>query len=109
MACTSSSLLDYLRDFTGQNPLDAAVCPFTSSAGASMPLAVLSLFVFGFIGLALAVRVQHPGPIVVAAILTASVVAASLPGIAAKILAIVILFTLTAGAMYLYSRAQSTL
>lgn len=109
MACTSSSLLDYLRDFSGRDPLDAVVCPYTQDAGAGMPLAVLSLFVFGFLGLALTVRVQHPGPIAVAGILSAGVVASTLPGIAAKMLAVVILFILTAGAMYLYSRLGSSI
>ncbi|MGB9966110.1 hypothetical protein [Halobacterium hubeiense] len=74
-----------------------------------MPLAVLSLFVFGFLGLALTARVQHPGPIAVAGILSAAVVASTLPGIAAKMLAIVILFILTAGGMYMYSRLGSSL
>jgi len=109
MPCTSDSLLDYLRDFTGESPVDAVVCPLTQDAGAGMPMAVLSLFVFGFLGLALAIRVQHPGPIAVAVILSAGVVASTLPGIAAKILAIVVLFTLTAGGMYLYSRLGSSL
>lgn len=109
MACSSDSLLDYLREFSGDNPVDAVVCPYTQEAGAGMPLAVLSLFTFGMLGLALSVRVQHPGPIAVASILSAGVIAGTLPGIAAKMLAVTILFTLTAAGMYAYSRLGSSL
>jgi len=110
MVCQEyDSLLEYLRSFEGTDPLGAAACPYINDSGAGMPVTVFSVFVFGFLGLALAVRTQHPAPLLVAMLLSGSTVAATIPGVAAKIIALVILFTLTAGGMYLYERANSTI
>jgi hypothetical protein len=108
MACDDyKNLWEALTDFS--NPLDAGVCPFTSDLGAGMGLPLFTLFVFGFIGMGLTIRVQHPSPILVAGILSASVVTATLPGIAAKIMALILFFGLSALGLYIYSRARSTL
>jgi len=110
MVCQEyDSLLDYLRSFEGTDPLGAVACPFINQSGAGMPVAAFSVFVFGFIGLALSIRAQHPSPLLIAMLLSGSTIAATIPGIAAKIIALVILFILTGAAMYLYQRAQVSL
>lgn len=111
MPCTRSELTGYLANFTGTDPLDAVICPFTQSAGggAGMGLGVFSLFVIGFLGLGLAVRTQHPGPILVAGMLSAGLFAASLPGIVLKITALVFFFGIAAAGLFLYQRAQTAL
>lgn len=88
---------------------DAAICPFTADAGAGLGVPLFGLFVFGFIGLGLTIRVQHPAPILVAAILSAGLVAGSIPGTGATILALVLFFGLSGLGLYLYKRAQTSL
>lgn len=108
MACKDyDNLWEILTDFA--NPLDAGICPFTSDMGAGMGVPLFGLFVFASIGFGISIRTKHPGPILVAGILSASLITASLPGIAAKIMALVMLFGLSALGLYLYSRARSTL
>lgn len=107
--CGQPELVDYYTDFSGQNPIKAVACPFIQSEGIGMGIVMFSMFFFGFIGLSLSYRVQHPGPLLVAGILTAGVVTLSLPGIMLKILAVVLFFGLAMLGMYLYQRAQGTL
>lgn len=111
MACTRAKLIHYLDNFTGQDPIDAVICPFVQSSGggAGMGLEVFSLFVIGSMGLALTIRAQHPGPILIAAILSAGLFATSLPGIALKIAALVLFFGIAGIGMILYRRAQTSL
>lgn len=107
--CNRPQLVDYLTNFTGQDPVKSVTCAFAQDAGAGMGLTVFSLFFFGGIGLALTARAQHPGPLVVAMMLTGGVVTFSLPGIAAKVAMLVMLFAISALGIYLYARAQSSL
>lgn len=111
MACDRPELADYLTNFTGMDPLNAIVCPFAQSGGGGLGLGVgmVSLFVFGALGLALTVRTQHPGPMLVSGMLVIGAIAVSLPGQAAQIVAVVFLFGLIAVAFMLYRRAQNTL
>lgn len=109
MACDRSSLHEYLANFAGRDPLDAVICPYTQDAGAGMGMPVFALFVIGFLGLGLTVRTQHPGPILVCGILSAGLFAASIPGIAAKIFALVLFFGISALGLYLYQQAQTSL
>lgn len=109
MACEYGSLLDYLRHFNGQDPIRAVVCPYTSDAGAGMGMPLFGLFVIGGIFLALGVRAQHPGPILVAGILSIGLFAAALPGQAAQITALVLFFGLAGVILYIYQRSQSAL
>lgn len=105
--CDRPEPIDYLTNFTGQDPVKSVVCGFTQ--GGDMPLVVFSLFFFGMIGIGLTVRTQHPAPLLVAFMLTASVAALSLPGQAAQILALIVFFGVATLGMYLYSKAQSSL
>lgn len=111
MPCSRPELIDYLANFTGQDPINAVVCPFAQSSGngAGMGLGAFSLFVIGFLGLGLAIRTQHPGPILVAGVLSGGLFAMSLPGIALKIFALVIFFGIAGIGLYLYQTAQSSL
>jgi len=110
MVCQEyDSLLKYLREFNGTDPVGAAACPFMNDAGAGIPVGVMSLLTFGFLGLALTARTQHPAPLLVAILISGSTIAATIPGIAAKIVAVVVLFTLTGAALFVYERAQGTL
>lgn len=111
MACSDySSLTDILHKFDqGRAPMDAVICPFTSDMGAGLGMAVFALFVFGALGLALAVRTKHPGPIVVAGMLSAGVVAGQLPAGAVQVMALVLFFGIAVLGLYLYQRAQSSL
>lgn len=111
MACSDyNSMTEIVRNFeSGQAPLDAVICPFAADYGVGMGLGVFSLFVFGALGLALTVRTRHPGPIVVAGMLSAGVVAAQLPAGAAQILTLVLFFGISVLGLYLYQRAQSSL
>ena len=109
MSCSDyNSVTDALRDFSGQAPFDAITCAFSADYGAGMGVTFL-MFVIGFMGLALAVRTRRPGPVVIAGMLSAGVVASSLPGIFVKIFALVIFAMFSAGGMFLYQRAQSSL
>lgn len=110
MACSDySSLTDILQDVSGQALFDAAYCPFVSDMGAGLGSTVFGLFVFGALGLGLTVRTQHPGPIVVAGMLSAGVVAAQLPAGGVQIMALVLFFGIAVLGLYLYQRAQSSL
>ena len=108
MACDKESLWQYLADFSGTRPIEAVYCPFTSDAGAGMGVPVMGLFVFGMIGLGLTVRTQHPGPVVVAGMLSAAVVSPALPPQAATILWIGMAFAIAALGLYLIQRARSS-
>lgn len=109
MACERSALHEYLGNFSGSDPIDAVVCPYTQEAGAGMGMPVFSLIVISFLGLGLTIRTQHPGPIMVCGILSAGLFAASLPGIAAKIFALVMFFGISAIGLYIYQQAQTSL
>jgi len=106
--CEADSLITYLTRFEGMDPVRAAYCPYVQDAGAGMGLPVLALFVFGFVGLGLTVRTQHPGPIVVAGMLTIAVVAPSLPAQAATIAALVLFFAIAALGWYIYTKAKAS-
>ena len=107
--CDRENLIDYLNSFSGQDPVKSVVCPFAQDAGAGIGLSIFSLLFFGGVGLALSVRVQHPGPVLVAVILTGGVAALSLPGQAVVVVWIVLLFGIAALGIYLYARAQTSL
>lgn len=107
--CDRPEIVDYWTNMTGADPVKGIACPFIQSGGADMGIIMFSMFFFGFIGLSLSYRVQHPGPLLVAGILTAGIVTLALPGIMLKILAVVLFFGLAMMGMYLYQRAQSTL
>lgn len=107
--CGQDRLLDYLNfGSSAAAPEKAIVCAFTEG-GAGMPPTVLSLFVFGSIGLALTYRVRHPAPIMTAGMLTAGVAAINAPGPGLNILGIVLFVGISALALYLYQRARTTL
>lgn len=107
--CGQDSLLDYLNFGTSANaPEKAVVCAFVDG-GAGMPPVVLSLMVFGTVGLALTYRVRHPAPIMVSFMLTAGVAAINTPAGAVNILAVGLFVGLSALGMYIYSRARTTL
>lgn len=109
MACERAELTDYLKNFTGSDPIDAVACAYAQDSGAGMGMPLFAMFLFSFMGLALTVRVQHPAPILVAAMLSAGLFAALVPGIIAKIAAIVLFFGITALGLYIYNRARSEL
>jgi len=107
--CGQPTVIDYFNFSTSpQAPIKAAVCPFVQG-GAGMPFTVFSMFFFGVVGLALANRIQHPSPLIVAAMLTTGVAALSIPGAAANIFAIVLFMTISGLGIWLYSRANSSL
>lgn len=108
MACSKDSLWQYLADFSAQRPLEAVYCAYGSEAGAGMGTPVFALFFFGFIGLALTVRTQHPGPIVVAGMLSAGVIAPTLPSAATQIMFLVFMFTIGALGLYLLRKARAS-
>lgn len=105
--CDEPNLIDYLKHFTGQDPIKAAACPFIDGLGIGE--AVFLLFVVGGIGMAMTIRVQHPGPLLVAFILVGGFFAAGLPGIVAKVLALLVFFGLAAAGLHVYQQAQSGL
>lgn len=111
MACNRSNLIDYLSGFTGQDPINAIICPFAQSSGggAGMGLPVFAMFVVGFLGLGLSIRAQHPGPVLVAGMLSMGLFATALPGIVLKVAALVFFFGIAAMGMYLYQRARTSL
>jgi len=107
--CGQDQLIDYLNFSTSpEAPVKAVSCTFMEG-GVGIPPAVLSLFVFGTVGLALTFRVRHPAPILVSFMLTGGVAAAAAPGEAINILAAAFFVGLSALGMYLYSRASRTL
>lgn len=107
--CDQPSLADYLNWALGPDmPVKSVVCPFVQG-GAGVPGPVLSLVVFGAVGLAMSYRIRHPGPIVVAGVLTGGVAAASAPGGGMALFALAMFAGLSALGLYLYARAQSSL
>lgn len=111
MACSRGNITDYLANFTGQDPIDAVICPFVQSGGggAGMGMGVFALFFVGFLGVGLTIRTQHPGPLLIALMLSAGLFAASLPGVVLKIGALVLLVGIAAMSLFLYQRAQTSL
>lgn len=111
MACDAENLTHYLENFSGVDPVNAAVCPYAQSGGGGLGLGLplFTLFVIGPLGLALSVRAQHPGPVIIAGFLSIGAIAVNLPGPAATIIAIVMLFSIAAFGLYIYQRAQSSL
>lgn len=108
--CNKTNVVDYLSNFSEpQAPVKAVTCAYASDGGAGMGLPVFALLVFGSVGLALTVRTGHPAPLVVASMLSAGALTFAVPGIAAKILTLVIFFTVAGLGMYLYQRAQNSL
>ena len=106
--CGQDKLIDYFNFSTSaEAPVKTVVCGFTQGGG--VPPSVLSLFVFGGVGLALTYRIRHPAPILVSFMLTGGVAAATAPGEALNILAAVIFVGLAAMGMYLYAKASRTL
>lgn len=108
--CGQDSLLDYLNpDLVGGDwPVHAVYCTFVQG-GAGIPGPVLSLVVFGTLGLTVSHRVQHPGPVIVAGILTAGTVAASAPAGGINIFAVVLFVGIAAVMLYVYQQAQDSL
>jgi len=109
MPCNRPALTDYLKNFTGSDPVDAVACAYAQDSGAGMGMPLFSMFLVSFMGLALTVRVQHPAPILVAAMLSAGLFATLVPGIISKIVAIVLFFGISALGLYVYNRAKSEL
>lgn len=109
MACNRTSLIDYLDNFTGNDPIDAVACAYAQDSGAGMGMPLFFMFVASFMGLALTVRVQHPAPVVVAGMLSAGLFAALMPGILSKIFALVLFFAVAGLGIFVYNRAKSEL
>lgn len=110
MACEDySNISDPLSNLSGNAPIDAVTCPYVADYGAGMGMTVFALFVFGGLGLALTVRSQHPGPLIVVSILGAGLLTPTLPGVAAKILALVLFFALAGVGLIIYQKMQSSL
>lgn len=109
MACDKAELYQYLTDFSDIRPVEAVYCAYAQDgAGAGMGEAVFSVFLFGAVGLALTVRTQHPGPVVVAGMLSAAFVASTLPSQAATILWLGLVFAIAALGLYLIKRARAS-
>lgn len=107
--CGQDSLIDYLNFSTSpEAPVKAVSCTYMQG-GVGIPPTLLSLFVFGTIGIGLTYRVRHPAPVVVAFMLTGGIAAVSAPAEGINILAAVIFVAIAAMAMYLYSRASTSL
>lgn len=107
--CGQPTLVDYLNFSTSpEAPFKAAVCAFTQG-GAGVPPVMFSLFVFGGLGMALAYRVRHPSPLIVAAMLTAGIAVINTPASAVNIFALVLFAGISIGGLYLLARAQSSL
>lgn len=111
MACDRTELEHYLQNFTGLDPVNSVVCPFAQSdgSGLGMGIPLFALVVLGPLGLAMTVRMQHPGPLIVAGMLTIGAIAANLPGQAAQIGAIVFFFAIAAIGLFLYQRFKRSL
>lgn len=106
----TTAVIDYIKNWSEpQAPVKAVTCAYTSDPGAGMGLEMFSLFVFGAIGLGITIRTRHPAPLLVTAILTASVITLSAPGDGVQILGLTLFFGLTALWFYLYSRANNEL
>lgn len=111
MPCNRPGLTDYLTNFTGQDPINAVACPFAQEAGNGLGLGlpVFATFLFGVIGLGLTVRTQHPGPLLVAGILSIGAISSSIVGDAAGIIALVFVMILAAMIIYVYQNAKNKL
>lgn len=111
MPYCNKTALEYLQNFSSdpQAPVKAITCAYSSDGGAGMGLPVFALILFGGVGLAMTVRTGHPAPLVVAGMLSAGAVAFAIPGMAAKIMTLVIFFAVAGLGMYLYRRAQTSL
>lgn len=109
MACEdyNGNLHEALTNFS--HVTDAGICPYTADAGAGLGLAMFGLFVFTSLGLGLTIRTRHPGPVMVGGILSSGMMAAALPGLAAKILALVLFAGISGIGIWIYSRARTTL
>lgn len=109
MACSAyNSTAEALRNFTGTAPIDAVTCQYSAGWGLGMGPTFL-MFIFATMGLAMAIRTRHIGPVLVAGMLSAGVVAASLPGIVAKMFAFALLIGIAVAGLMLYQRAQGAL
>lgn len=107
--CGAPELVDYFNSTAYPDwPVRAPVCAFVQG-GAGVPGVVLSLVFFGTVGMALSYRVQHPGPIVVAGLLTAGSAALSSPGSMMNIVGIVVFLGISVAGIYIYTRMQRTL
>lgn len=107
--CGQAEVVNYFNFSTSpQAPIKATVCALVQG-GSGVPLTMFSMFFFGIIGLALANRIQHPAPLIVAFMLTAGVAALSISGMAANVLAIVLFFGIAGLGIWLYSRANSSI
>lgn len=109
MACDKNTLVGYLRDFSGQRPLDAIICPFAGPNGAGIGVEVFALLFVAIIGFGIAIRTRSPAPIVVAGMLSAGLFATALPGAAATIFAMIMLFGIIAAGLYLYKQFKTSL
>jgi len=109
MPCSDyNSTADALSDFAGQAPLDAITCTYSADWGLGMG-PVFGLFIFAMMGFGLTIRTRHPGPVLIAGMLSAGVIAASLPGAAANIFAIVMFIGIAAAGLFIYQRMQGAL
>lgn len=107
--CDAATLVDYFNSSAYADwPVRAPTCAFVDG-GAGIPGPVLSLLVFGTIGMTMSYRVQHPGPIVVSGILVAGVFTANAPANMVNIIGLVLLIGLSIAGLYLYQRAQRAL
>lgn len=110
MPCSDySNITDPLGNFSGQAPLDSAICPYTAGYGADLGLTLFVLLVFAPLGFGLTVKARHPGPLVIMSIFAAALITPSLPGIAAKILALVLFFAIAGISLIIYQKMQSGL
>lgn len=107
--CNKGSLADYLDLANPQDLLRAIVCPFAQGDGLGIGVAAFAIIVWGVVGLALTVKVRHPAPIVITGLLLGGTFALALPGVGARILAIVVFVGLSGLGLWLYQRAQSSL
>lgn len=109
MPCNRPALTDYLKNFTGSDPIDAVACAYAQDNGAGMGFPLFAMFLISFMGLGLTLKAQHPAPILIAAMLSAGLFATLVPGIISKIAAIVLFFGIAALGLYVYNRAKSEL
>jgi len=109
MACDKATLAGYLRDFSGQRPLDAILCPFAGPNGAGIGIEVTALLIISVLGMGVAVRTRHPAPLVVVGMLSAGLFATALPGPGALIFALIMLAGLVAAGLYIYQRFRTSI
>lgn len=110
MACSDyNQLREILQETEGAWPIDAVWCTFASDLGAGIGSAVFALAVLGPLGLGIAIRNNHPAPLIVVSILSAGLFASALPGMAAKVLAVVLFLAISAIGLIIWQRAQTSL